>query len=71
MGNLLRFELLPGYRYVTIGVAPLLDAVDFGGLPADNAFDANWIIEALEDRNALIWTPPKTWLSGRGETRGG
>jgi hypothetical protein len=60
MGNLLRFELLPGNRYVAIGVAPLIDGVDFGGLPAYNAFDANWIIEELEDRNALIWTPLKT-----------
>jgi len=54
LGNLVRFELLPGNRYDTIGVAPLINGINFGGLLADKAFDANWIIDELNDRGAMI-----------------
>ncbi len=54
LGNLIRFELLPGNRYDTMGVAPLIHGVDFGGLLADKAFDANWIIDELNERGAKI-----------------
>ena len=54
LGNLVRFELLPGQRYDTVGVAPLIKGVAFAGLIADKAFDANWIISELNDRGAKI-----------------
>ena len=54
LGNLVRFVLLPGQRYDTVGVAPLLDGVGFGALLADKAFDANWIIEDLNQRGAKV-----------------
>ena len=54
MGNLVRFELLAGQRYDTIGVAPLIEGAEFGGLIADKAFDANWIIAELNERGAKI-----------------
>jgi hypothetical protein len=54
LGNLVRFTLLPGNRYDTIGVAPLIKDVEFKGLIADKAFDANWIIEELNQRGAKI-----------------
>ena len=44
LGNLVRFELLPGHRHDTLGVAPLIEGVGFGGLIADKAFDVNWIV---------------------------
>ena len=47
LGNLVRFELLPGQRYDTVGVAPLIEGVAFGGLIADKAFDADWIVAEL------------------------
>ena len=50
----MRFELLPGNRYDTVGVAPLIDGVEFAGLLADKAFDSNWIIDELNDRGAVI-----------------
>ncbi len=50
----MRFELLPGQRYDTLGVAPLIDGVAFGGLIADKAFDANWIIADLDARGAQV-----------------
>ena len=32
LGNLVRFVLLPGHRFDTVGVAPLIDGLSFGGL---------------------------------------
>ena len=54
LGNLVRFVLLPGQRYDTVGVAPLIEDIEFGGLIADKAFDANWIIADLNERGAKI-----------------
>ena len=54
MGNLVRFVLLPGNRYDTIGVAPLIDGIAFDALLGDKAFDANWIIEELNQRGAKV-----------------
>jgi len=38
----------------TIGVAPLIKDIEFGGLIADKAFDSNWIIEDMNERKAKI-----------------
>ncbi len=54
LGNLVRFELLPGQRFDTIGVEPLLDGVTFRGLIADKAFDTNAIITDLNQSGAKI-----------------
>lgn len=54
LGNLVRFELLPGHRFDTVGVAPLIEGVSFGALLADKAFDSNAIITALNERGAKI-----------------
>jgi transposase len=54
LGNLVRIVLLPGQRHDTVGVAPLIKSVEFGGLIADKAFDANWIIAELNDRGAKV-----------------
>ena len=54
LGNLVRFDLLPGQRFDTVGVAPLIKDIEFGGLIADKAFDSNWIIEDMNERGAQI-----------------
>jgi transposase len=54
LGNLVRFVLLPGQRYDTVGVAPLIKDVEFGGFIADKAFDANWIISEMTQCGAKI-----------------
>jgi transposase len=46
--------LLPGQRHDTVGVAPLIDDIEFGALIADKAFDSNWIIAELNERGAGI-----------------
>lgn len=52
LGNLVRFVLLPGHRYETVGVAPLISDIEFGGLIADKAFDSSWIIAEINERHA-------------------
>ena len=52
LGNLVRFELLPGQRFDTVGVALLLDDIAFDGLLADKAFDSNAIIADLQARGS-------------------
>ena len=54
LGNLVRFVLLPGQRHDTAGVAPLIRGIEFNGLIADKAFDANWIIDDLNARGAKV-----------------
>lgn len=54
LGNLVRFVLLPGQRYDTIGVEPLIADLEFGALLADKASDANWIVETLNERGAKV-----------------
>ena len=54
LGNLVRFVLLPGQRHDTVGVAPLIEGVEFGALIADKAFDSNDIIANLNQRGAKV-----------------
>lgn len=50
----MRFVLLPGHRFDTVGVAPLIEGVTFDAMLADKAFDSNWIIADMNARGALI-----------------
>jgi transposase len=45
---------MPGHRFDTVGVQPLLDGIEFGGLIADKAFDSDVIIADLDARGAKI-----------------
>jgi transposase len=54
LGNLVRFRLMPGNRFDSIGVAPLIDGVPFGAFIADKAFDSNAIVADLNERGAKI-----------------
>ncbi len=54
LGNLVRFVLLPGQRFDTVGVPPLIDGVTFGALIADKAFDSNAIVAELDARGAKV-----------------
>jgi transposase len=57
LGNLLRFVLLPGQRYDTVGVPPLIEGVAFGALIGDMAFDADAIIAEIDARGAKAVCP--------------
>ena len=54
LGNLVRFVLLPGQRFDTVGVAPLIEGIAFDALIADTAFDSNDIIADLDQRGAKV-----------------
>src|SRR6266700_4843954 len=54
LGNLVRFVLLPGQRFDTVGVPPLIEGIEFAALIADKAFDSNDIIANLNERGAKI-----------------
>jgi transposase len=54
LGNLVRFVLLPGQRFDTVGVPPLIDGLAFEALIADKAFDSNAIITELEARGVKV-----------------
>ena len=50
----MRFELLPGNRFDTVGVAPLIKGIKFDAILADKAFDSDWIIADMNERGAMI-----------------
>lgn len=50
----MRFVLLPGHRYDSIGVPPLIEDVAFGGLIADKAFDSDALTAELNERGAKV-----------------
>jgi len=54
LGNLVRFVRLPGHRFDTVGVPPLIDGLAFGALIADKAFDSNVIVADLDARGVKI-----------------
>ena len=54
LGNLVRFVLMPGQRFDTVGMAPLIQDIEFQALIADKAFDSNWINAELNKRGAQI-----------------
>ena len=48
----MRFVLVPGQRFDTVGIPPLLDGLAFDALIADTAFDSNAIMADLDARGA-------------------
>ena len=54
LGNLVRFVLLPGQRFDTVGVPPLIDGLAFGALIGDTAFDSNALIADLDARGTKV-----------------
>jgi len=54
VGNLVRFVLLPGQRFDTVGVPPLIEGLAFDAMVADKAFDTNAIIADLDARGAKV-----------------
>ena len=55
--SVFHFVLLAGQRFDTVGVAPLIDGVEFDALIADKAFDSDAIIAELNERGAKSSSP--------------
>ena len=60
LGNLIRFQLLPGQAHDMKGIARLIKGVSFDALRADKAFDADWLLHDLDERGATAVIPLKT-----------
>jgi hypothetical protein len=74
LGNLVRFVVLPGQRFDTVGVAPLIEGVEFDALIADKAFDSDAIIARTEralsqDRHLPTSAPDKAGPHRQGDVQ--
>ena len=47
------------------GGCPLIHDVSFAALPADKAFDADWLLQDLDERGATAVVPPKSNRKGQ------
>lgn len=54
LGNLVRFRLMPGQRFDSVNVPPLIDGLEFDAFIADKAFDSSTIITELNERGATV-----------------
>ena len=59
LGQLVRFQLMPGQRGETTGVADLIDGLTFGALLGDKAYDADWLRDLLKNREIEAVIPSK------------
>ena len=59
LGNLIRFQLLPGQAHDMKGIARLIKGVSLDALRADKAFDPDWLLHDLDERGATAVFPPK------------
>ena len=55
----MRFVLLPGNRFDTVGVAPLIDGVEFGAMLADKAYDSDAIRSRITNQGGFANIPAK------------
>ena len=60
LGDLVRFLLLPGQAHEMKDVAPLIKGVSFDALLAEKVFDADWLLQGLDERGATTLLLPKT-----------
>jgi len=61
LGNLIKFRLMLGqYHDLVVETLPLIEDVDFQALLADKAFDADWLIQELNERKVKVVIPPKS-----------
>ncbi len=59
LGYPVRFVILPGQAHDLTGVAELLEDLRFGALTGDKAFDAEWLLEKVEESGAVAEIPSK------------
>ena len=60
LGNLVRFQLLPGQAHDMKSVARLIKGVSFDALLADKELGADWLLQDIDERGATVVILPKT-----------
>lgn len=61
LGKLVRFELLPGHHFDTVGVPLLLRGITFAAMFVDKAFDSNAFVNDLNGRGTKIVIAQHPW----------
>ena len=59
LGYLVRFVIVPGQAHDLTGTESLLEGLESGALVGDRAFDADWLLEELDRREAEAVIPSK------------
>ena len=59
LGQLVRFQLMPGQRGETTGVAPLIEGLNFDAFLGDKAYDADWLRDLLKQRGIEAVIPAR------------
>lgn len=59
LGHLVRFQLLPGQRGETTGVAALIEGLSFDAFLGDKAYDADWLRDLLRERGVEAVIPAR------------
>ncbi len=60
VGHLIRFEILPGQTHDLKAVPELLDDLTCETLIGDKAFDADWVLDTLTEREITAVIPPRS-----------
>ena len=60
LGNPLRFILTAGQLHDVTQADALIDSFEFDALIADKGYDANWLLNLLEDAGAQAVIPPRS-----------
>jgi transposase len=60
LGNPLRFLLTAGQRHDVTQADALLASFQFDAIIADTAYDANWLLDTLEEWGAQAVIPPRS-----------
>ncbi len=60
VGHLIRFEILPGQTHDLKAVPELLDDLTCETLIGDKAFDADWVLDTLTEREMTAVIPPRS-----------
>ncbi len=59
LGNLIKFRLIPSQYHDLVETEPLIEDVDFQTLLADKGFDADWLIQELNECKVKVVIPPE------------
>ena len=60
LGNLIKFRLIPSQYHDLVETKPLIEDVDFQTLLADKEFNADWLIQELNECKVKVVITPES-----------